>query len=179
MNLSLIGYRGTGKSTIAKILALRTARPVVNLDAAIVQAAGMSIPEIVERHGWDYFRDLESQVLEQALRHDRQILDCGGGIILRPQNRRKLKQAGPVVWLTAPVPVIVARIKDDTQRPSLTGKSFIEEVEEVLAEREPLYRQCADHVIPTDSLSPEEAADKILELTGWPKANKLFSRRKG
>jgi len=166
MNLALIGYRGTGKTTIAQIIARKTGYELKNLDALIVEKRGMSIPQIVEKYGWESFRDTESEVLERVSRGERRVLDCGGGVILRKENREKLKRTGPVVWLTAPVGVIVDRIRGDDQRPSLTGNSFIEEVEQVLAQREPLYREAADHEVRTDILAPEEAADEIIELTG-------------
>lgn len=169
MNVVLIGYRGTGKSTIARIIAERAGLSLKNLDSMIVERAGISIPQIVEKFGWDHFRDLESQVLEAAAARDNQVLDCGGGIILREENRQRLKKAGPVIWLTASVPAIVARIQGDTQRPSLTGKSFTEEVEEVMREREPLYRACAHHVINTEALAPDEAAAEIMRLAGLDK----------
>jgi shikimate kinase len=166
MNVSLIGYRGTGKSTIARLLAAQTGLQLQNLDDLIVARAGRTIPEIVAQEGWERFRDLESEVLAAVTAGDGQVLDCGGGVVLREENRKRLLAAGPVVWLTASVPVIVARIKDDANRPSLTGKSFLEEVTEVLAEREPLYRACAQHVVPTDELSPQAAAAEIIRLTG-------------
>lgn len=162
MNIVLIGYRGTGKTTIAGILAHKTGFALRNLDAMIVEWETKTIPEIVEENGWNYFRDVETEVLEEVTEEEGQILDCGGGIILREQNREMLKKAGPVFWLTADIDTIVERIKTDNQRPSLTGKSFIDEIEEVLLEREPLYRACADHVIPTDRLTPDEAAKEIL-----------------
>jgi shikimate kinase len=164
MNVSLIGYRGVGKTTIGEILAEKTGFDLKRLDDMIVERAGMSIPEIVERHGWDRFRDLESEVLAGAAKGDGQVLDCGGGVILREENRKKLRAAGPVVWLAASVPDIIERIKKDDQRPSLTGKSFTDEVAEVLEQREPLYRESADHVIDTGAMSPEEAADNIVKF---------------
>jgi len=167
MNIILIGYRGTGKTTIARIIARKTGFELQNLDAMIVKAAGMNIPEIVAQKGWDQFRDLESQVLQQVADGDDQILDCGGGIILRPENRERLRQAGPVFWLTASVPVIVERIREDDQRPALTDKSFLEEIQEVLQTRTPLYQECAHHRINTDHQSPEQAAEQILELIGF------------
>lgn len=170
MNVSLIGYRGTGKSTIAAIMAERSGMPVVSLDQAIVAKAGMPIPEIVEKNGWEHFRDLESEVLAEAAARDGLILDCGGGIILREKNRETLKKAGPVVWLTASIEAIVERIKEDTNRPSLTGKSFIEEISEVLEERTPLYRDASTHVVPTGDSSPEKTAETILELIESNKA---------
>ncbi|HUT53661.1 MAG TPA: shikimate kinase [bacterium] len=167
MNIALIGYRGTGKSTIGKIIAECAGMALKNLDAMIAERAGMSIPGIVGRFGWEKFRDRESEVLASAAAGDNQVLDCGGGIILREQNRVKLKAAGPVVWLTASVPAIVARIQGDTQRPSLTGKSFTEEVEEVMIVREPLYRACATYVIDTEAMGPEESAREIIRLVQY------------
>ncbi len=164
MNVALIGYRGTGKSAVARILAEIAGMSLVNLDAAIVERAGMSIPQIVKESGWERFRDLESEVLEEAAAGQDLVLDCGGGIILREKNRELLKKSGLAVWLTAEVPTIIGRIAADDQRPSLTGKSFTDEVEEVLAARTPLYRETAVHVVPTDHDSPSKIAQKILRL---------------
>jgi len=166
MNLALIGYRGTGKSTIARIISKKTGLPLVNLDAAIVERAGMSIPEIVEKHGWDRFRELETETLLAVSSEDSRILDCGGGIILKPENREQLKASAKVVWLVAGIDAIIERIKGDDQRPSLTGKSFTEEVKEVLDQREPLYKESADYVVHTDAMSPEQAANEIISLAG-------------
>ncbi|OGP55753.1 MAG: shikimate kinase [Deltaproteobacteria bacterium RBG_13_61_14] len=164
MNLVLIGYRGTGKSTVGKILAERLKMPLVNLDDRIIAQAGMRIPEIVEKFGWDRFRDLESQVVVEVAKEDNHVLDCGGGVILREKNVAQLKKAGPVFWLQASIPTIVSRIKDDTQRPSLTGKSFTDEVADVLREREPKYRAAADHVVDTEGKSVEQVAEEIIRL---------------
>lgn len=162
MNLVLIGYRGTGKSTVARLLAAQLAMEVVSLDAEIVKAAAGSIPEIVAAHGWPYFRDLESQVTKRVCTRDGIIIDAGGGVILRPENVTALRQTGKLFWLRASVPVIVARIEGGTQRPALTAaKSFTEEVEEVLRERTPLYAAAADVKIDTDRLTPEETATEV------------------
>lgn len=163
MNIVLIGYRGTGKSTVGKVLATRLGRPVVSTDAEIVRRAGRTVPEIVAQHGWDHFRDLESTVCQDFAAQDGLIIDTGGGAILRPHNVECLKKTGTLFWLTASVPTIVSRIGSDTQRPSLTGtKSFIEEIEEVLAVRNPKYQAAADHVIPTDSRSINQIVEAIL-----------------
>jgi shikimate kinase len=162
MNLVLIGYRGTGKSTVAKLLARQLGMEVISLDDEIVRQAGRSIPEIVAAHGWPHFRDLESEVNERVSRRDNLIIDAGGGVILRAANVENLRRNGVLFWLRASVPVIVARIEGGTQRPALTaGKSFTEEVEEVLRERTPLYEAAAHHQIDTDALSPEQVAAEI------------------
>jgi shikimate kinase len=165
VNLVLIGYRGTGKSTVAQLLSQRLGMPVVSLDQEIVREAGRAIPEIVAEHGWPHFRDLEAAVTKRVAARDGLIIDAGGGVILRPENVENLRRAGTLVWLRASVPVIVARIESGTQRPALTaGKSFTEEVADVLRERTPLYEGAADHAIDTDSLTSEQVAARVAQF---------------
>jgi len=167
MNIVLIGYRGTGKSTIANILSARLKWPAFNLDEAIVEEAGMSIPKIVENYGWEFFREIESRMVCRAGKKDRTIIDAGGGVVVRRDNVKILRQNGVIIWLKADPETIVSRIRDDTQRPSLTGKkTFLEEIEEVLNERTPKYREAADYEIETNRLSPKAVAEKILEYLG-------------
>ena len=170
MNLVLIGYRGTGKTTLSELLSEELGLPRINLDAEIVRRAGKPIPEIVAEKGWDFFRDLEEEMVADAVSRDNQILDCGGGVIVRPQNIERLKRNGLIFLLYARPADIVARISGDTERPSLTGKkSFTEEVEEVLEQRWPRYLAAADFVIDTSSLGVGEAraviARKFRERT--------------
>ncbi len=163
MNIVLIGYRGTGKSSVGKLLAERLGRELVSTDEEIVRRTTLPIPEIVKRFGWDYFRDLESQVCRDLAAKDGLIIDTGGGAILRQENVERLKANGRLFWLTAEVSTIAQRIAGDTQRPSLTGaKSFIEEIEDVLRERLPRYRAAADDVIPTDGRPLSAVAEDIL-----------------
>ncbi|HEX5543910.1 MAG TPA: shikimate kinase [Nitrospira sp.] len=165
MNIVLIGYRGTGKSSVATVLENRLGWERVSTDAEIVARAKQSIPEIVQAFGWEYFRDLESEICREVGSKDRLIIDTGGGAILRPQNVEALKVNGRLFWLTAEIPTIETRIGGGTQRPSLTGsKSFIEEIADVLEERRPKYRAAADHVIPTDQQSVTHVADTIRML---------------
>ncbi len=163
MNIVLIGYRGTGKSTVGKILAAKLGRELVSTDAEVVKRAKLSIPEIVQQFGWEHFRDLESEVCRELGRKDGLIIDTGGGVILRQQNVDILKKNGTLFWLTAEVPTIARRIGGDTQRPSLTGtKSFTEEIQEVLQQRLPKYQAAADHVIATEGRTVEEVVTSIL-----------------
>jgi shikimate kinase len=164
----LFGYRGTGKSSIATLVAQRLGLDVIGMDGEIVRRAGKAVPEIVAERGWPGFRDLEESVCRDAAASDGVVIDCGGGVVERGRNIEVLAAAGAVFWLKARPDTIVARIGGDTQRPSLTGtKSFTDEVVEVLARREPLYAQVARFAIDTDDLTPEQVADQIVtELAG-------------
>lgn len=165
MKIVLIGYRGCGKSTVAQLLSSRLEWPTYTMDKAIIEEAGMSIPQMVANHGWNFFRDLESRIALQASTKDRTIIDAGGGVVVRPTNVALLRENSIIVWLKASPEIIVERIKNTTERPSLTGsKSFIEEIEEVLSERAPMYQQAADFAIETSRLSPEATTDRILDL---------------
>jgi shikimate kinase len=171
MNLILIGYRGTGKSTVGKVLAKRLDRELISTDKEIVKRAGRSIPMIVQEKGWEYFRDLESDVCRDLAGRDNLVIDTGGGAILRQGNVEALKRNGTLFWLTASVDTIAGRIGGDTQRPSLTGaKSFVEEIEEVLRERTPKYQAAADHVLSTEGQSIQQLATIILGLFDYPGA---------
>ncbi|MDO9265401.1 MAG: shikimate kinase [Desulfosalsimonadaceae bacterium] len=164
MNIVLIGYRGTGKSEVGKILAGRLKMTCIGMDAEIENRAGMSIPEIVTKHGWPGFRDMESAVVRDLSGQDRLIVDTGGGVIERIENIEFLKKNAVIFWLRASVPVIVARISASTDRPALIqGKTFTEEVAEVLDRRTPLYRSAAHHEIDTDPLTPAVVAEQILK----------------
>ncbi|MHB8955247.1 MAG: shikimate kinase [Pirellulaceae bacterium] len=165
MNIVLVGYRGTGKSAVAALLASRLGLDVVHVDAEIEQHSGKSIPQIVEELGWPGFRDLEEEIVRTCAARDGLVLDCGGGVIERDANFAVLRQAGRVFWLTASVETIVQRIGSDTQRPSLTGKkSFTEEVAEVLERRTPRYHAIAHHTVDTNALTVEQVAAEIESL---------------
>lgn len=163
--IALIGYRGTGKSEVSKQLGSLLQVEVISIDAEIVRAMGMLIPAIVEKHGWPYFRDVESAVLREFCARKDMVIDCGGGIIERNENRDLLKNSARVFWLQASPETIAARIRHDTNRPSLTGnKSHIDEIREVLAVREPLYRATAEAAIDGNAATPDQIARRIIEL---------------
>ena len=165
MNIVLIGYRGAGKSAVGRRLAARLGRKLVSTDAEIVKRAHRAIPEIVAQEGWEYFRDLESDICRELASRDQLVIYTGGGAILRTQNVEVLKKNGTVFWLEASVGTITKRIGGDTQRPSLTGtKSFVDEVQDVLRERTPKYQAAADHVIATDERSIDQLVEAVLTL---------------
>jgi shikimate kinase len=165
MNLVLIGYRGTGKSAAGRMAARRLGLAYRCMDAEIVRKAGMPVPQIVQTLGWPGFRDLESALARELAARDNLVIDTGGGIIERPENIACLKTDALVVWLSASADVIVSRIRHDTQRPALTaGKSFTEEVAEVLAQRTAGYRAAAHLEIDTDHLSVPQVADRVVAV---------------
>ncbi len=165
MNIVLIGYRGTGKSEVGAMVAWHLKMDYAGMDAEIVRRAGMPIPEIVEKYGWSRFRNMESQVARELSEKDNLVIDTGGGVIERPENISALRKNGKVFWLTASVDVIVSRISSDTQRPALVeGKTFTQEVAEVLAARMPKYKNAADVEIDTDHLTPDQVAARIMEM---------------
>jgi shikimate kinase len=165
MNIVLIGYRGTGKSVVGELLAARLRMQCIGMDAEIVKRAGMSIPEIVEKHGWQKFRDIESEEARELSGFDNIVIDTGGGVIERPENIEALKTNSRIFWLKASVDRIVSRIQGGTERPALTaGKTFTEEVTEVLERRIPKYKNAAQYEIDTDGLTPEQVADRIIKI---------------
>lgn len=165
MNIVLIGYRGTGKSTVGELLAERLGLRYLCMDSEIAKEAKMTIPEIVATHGWNTFRDLETELTKKLTCQDGLVIDTGGGVIERQENVRELQVNSQIFWLSASVDTIVSRIQGDASRPALTsGKTFIEEVSDVLAKREPLYKAVAQFEIDTDDASPSHVADTIIKF---------------
>ena len=165
MNIVLIGYRGTGKSAVGELLSERLGMRCISMDAAIVKKAGMSIPEIVNQYGWSKFRDIESEVARGLAGLDNIIIDTGGGVIERSENIDILQANSHIIWLKASVDVIVSRIQKGTERPALTsGKTFTEEVQEVLEQRVPKYRSAAQYEINTDELTPQQVTDRVIGI---------------
>jgi shikimate kinase len=171
MNLVLIGYRCTGKTTIGRLLAVRLGWPLVDTDTFIQEHAGKTIKEIVASGGWPEFRRLERETIAQVAAADRQVISAGGGAILNESNRAALRQSGRVVLLTAEAETIWQRMKADpktlAERPNLTDAGGLAEVRQVLADRAAAYLDASHLEVPTDRLSPEAAADRIVE---WTKA---------
>lgn len=166
MNIFLIGYRCTGKTRVGQTLARRLGRTFLDTDAEVVRENGMTISEMVERRGWDYFREKERSVLQRICGEEDQVIATGGGIILDPRNVSNMAAAGRVVWLKARPTTIADRMgRDDhteAQRPSLTGKTPVDEIEETLVARLPLYQGASQITIDTDYLSIDAITDSIL-----------------
>jgi len=165
MNVFLIGYRGTGKSTVSRLVAERWGRAWVDADEWLERKAGRTIREIFASDGETAFRDLETEVVVELAARDETVIALGGGAILRETNRTAIRGRGLVVWLQASAPVLASRLQHDPstgeRRPALTSLSGLAEIEQLLAVREPLYRLCADLVIDTEDREPADVADEI------------------
>ncbi|HEY5956338.1 MAG TPA: shikimate kinase, partial [Polyangiaceae bacterium] len=169
-NLVLVGYRGTGKSTVARELSRLLSLPVVSLDEELVRRNVCSINDIVAKSGWEHFRDLEQALVAEYASQSNKIIDCGGGVVERAVNIQRLRAAGTVFWLAADTNTIVRRIEGGKDRPALTeGQSFTDEVASVLRRRHPLYSELAHVRIDTNVDPPALVARRIAAL--WPAAN--------
>jgi shikimate kinase len=167
--VTLIGYRGTGKTTVARLLAERLGTSWTDADVVLEERLGCTIAELVRDKGEAVFRDAEAQVLADLLATERGVLATGGGVVLREANQVLLRGRGrPVVWLSAPVDAIRRRLAGDPatlgRRPALSGGDPLAEVEQAVQAREPLYRSCADWTTDTGAASP---ADVAAEIAAW------------
>jgi shikimate dehydrogenase len=163
MNIVLIGMRGSGKTTVGRILARKLSIELVETDELIAQKAGLSIAEIVEKYGWEKFRDIEEEVTDEVAKRDNIINASGGGVVTRKKNMAKLKKNGILVWLKAGVDTLLERLGEDSQRPLLVGKTQREDMEITFRQRKVLYQKAADLVIDTENKTAEEVAEAIIK----------------
>ena len=161
-NLVLIGYMGTGKSSVGRQLARFAHMRFVDTDDLIVAAAGRTIPEIFAAEGVDHFRQLETQVLRDLAGSAATVVATGGGIVTRPENLPLLRALGTIVWLTASEDVIFERVSRNRNRPLLQTENPRETMHQLLTERLPLYRQNSDIVADTSWMSQGDVAHAIL-----------------
>ena len=165
--ICLIGYRGTGKTSVAEQLASRLGRECFDSDREIESAAGRSIAEIFATDGEAHFRNLEREAVESVLAGGPRIVSLGGGAILREENRRRMAESATVVWLCAAAEIIHQRLATDpataSQRPNLTADGGLTEIQQVLEQRSPIYRECADLVVDTEGKDVAAVAAEILE----------------
>lgn len=162
-NVVLIGMMGSGKTTIGRLLAAKAGMEFVDLDELVERQAGMTVSEIFDKYGEQYFRDRESEILAElaSLRHA--VIATGGGIVLRAENRQRLRELGLVVWLDAPPEELFQRIGDDSSRPLLARSHPLKRLTQLLHERRDLYAETSHIHLDTTEHTPEEIVDRLIE----------------
>jgi shikimate kinase len=168
MNIFLIGFRGTGKTSAGRQVAQELGWEFIDADDYLERKAGKTIKQIFQEGGEGLFRDLEGEVIQELSRGENKVVATGGGAVLREKNVRRMKENGLVILLEADARTIHERLQKDprsqTQRPNLTSLNSYEEIVHLLEYRRPYYEKATDHRIITTTISPEEVARRILSI---------------
>lgn len=165
MNIVLIGIGGSGKSTIGKLLAEKLGKKFIDMDTMVEKKLNMSIPQIVEKLGWEKFRDCESQIVDDLSRLDNRIIASGGGVVIRDENILKLKRNSLLIWLKTSIDTLVKRVGDGKNRPIFTNSNRIrKELEQIYAGRKTLYQKAANYSVDTDGKTLEEITEEIIMI---------------
>jgi len=166
-NIALIGFMGTGKTSVGEALADRLGILCIRTDDLIVEQAGKPIPEIFRQDGEKRFRELEAEVVRKVSSRRMAVIDCGGGVVLNHENIEWLRQNSIIILLTSSPEVILERIsRNGDQRPLFNNVDKPATIRRLLSMREHLYRDAADYVVDTSGLSVMEVVEKILEYVG-------------
>ena len=165
-NIFLIGFMGSGKSTVAEYLHKKFAMDVVEMDQIIAQRQGMSISDIFETYGEPYFRDLETKLLIEMQSRSNVVVSCGGGVAMRECNVAEMKKNGRVVLLTAKPETILERVKDNHDRPLLENHKTVAYIAELMEKRREKYEAAADLVIETDGKSARRICEEMMRRLG-------------
>ena len=165
-NIVLVGFMGSGKSAVGRLVAKRLRFEFVDTDALIVKRAGMPISQLFAEHGEEHFRDVETSVLESLDDRRRCVIATGGGAVVKERNHAILKSLGFVVWLTASEDVIFGRVSRNDKRPLLQTEDPRATISQMLAARGPLYEGAADFSVDTTALSHNAAAEAVMAAAG-------------
>lgn len=163
MNIALVGFMGTGKTSAGKLAAKKLGLKYVDTDEEIEKKAGITVSEIFSNFGEPYFRDLEAKTIKEISERGGQVISCGGGAVLRDENIKNLKAGGIVVCLSASPEAIFERIKHEAHRPLIQVPDPKKRIRELLAERAPHYAK-ADETIDTTKLTIAQVASEIIRL---------------
>lgn len=162
-NIVLTGFMGSGKSMVSRKLGEIYGREVVSTDELVEQREGRTIKKIFETHGEPYFREVEAAVVKEVAQRQEVIIDCGGGVVIDPANMAALRQSGVIFYLHTSVESVLKQVLKNKKRPLLNVDDPAAKVRELLAEREPLYRQ-ADHTLETAHNTVAEIVTKMREI---------------
>ncbi len=162
-NIFLIGFMGTGKSTIAKVLSKECNLSLVEMDERLVDEAGMSINDIFEKYGEEHFRDMETALIKTIGAEGNSVVSCGGGVPMREVNVAAMRESGIVVYLKSSPQTIYERVKDSTNRPLLNGNMNVDYISKLMEARKPKYEAAADVTIITDGKSRQEICKEVID----------------
>ena len=162
-NIILVGFMGTGKTSVGQRLSQRLKMSYVDTDEVIEQNAGRCITDIFAEHGEAYFREVESEAVHKVSRLDKYVISTGGGIVLRTENMEILKRNGVVFCLTATSEEIWARVKNETHRPLLRAPNPVVKIRDMLKAREPYYA-LADYTVQTNGVPIEQVTNEVAEV---------------
>ncbi|PKO19353.1 hypothetical protein CVU37_03955 [candidate division BRC1 bacterium HGW-BRC1-1] len=165
-NIVLIGLMGSGKTSVGRLVAQRTGREFIDVDQAICDRTGLTIPEIFADRGENAFRDLETESLNELKAATYAVIATGGGAVVRPENRAIMQQLGTVFWLDAPPAVLYDRIGEDKNRPMIQGGDPLKKLTELMARRREFYAETSHVHLDTTELTPEEIVDRIVQELG-------------
>ncbi len=167
MNIFLIGYRCTGKTSVGRSLAKSLGRPFLDADSELVKEQNLNISEIVRKQGWNAFREIESDIIKRVCALDDHVVATGGGAVLNDKNVKHMKSSGKLVWLKATPETIKKRILQDKNtedfRPPLTSRGSVEEIHETLLNRNPFYEKAMDFDVDTDGIGIDEVCHAIIK----------------
>lgn len=161
-NIAMIGFMGTGKTTVSACLKDMLAMDVVEMDELIVQQEKMSINDIFAKYGEEYFRNCESNTIIELQNRTQTVISCGGGAVLRPANVENLKKHSRIVLLTASPETILERLKDSDDRPILNGNKNVPFITSLMEKRRAAYEAAADVIVNTDGKSVVEVCEEII-----------------
>ena len=162
-NIYLVGFMGTGKTTVGKILAKKLNREFVEMDEEIEKREGKKIVDIFRLFGEPYFRKVEKEILKEIASCSNLVVSCGGGVIVDEENLKILKETGIVICLKAKPSIIYERTKKTKERPLLNVPDPLKKIKELLARRAPFYAK-ADYFVNTSTLTPEEVSEEIIKI---------------
>lgn len=162
-HIYLIGFMGTGKSTVSKALKKKLGWKEIDVDAMIVREQKMPISDIFAAHGEEHFRDIETEAMERIGTMEASIVSCGGGAVLRSQNVENMKKSGTIVLLTATARTVYQRVKGSKDRPILNGHMNAEYIEQLMEKRRDVYERACDLSVSTDGKTPDQIAGEIID----------------
>ena len=163
-NIFIVGLMGSGKTSIGKLLAKRTGRLFIDTDSEIIKESGMTITEIFNKFGENYFRDLEYKVLSKAKLIENHVISTGGGIILKLENIKIMKSSGTIIFLDIDVETQLSRVKNKKNRPLLDGDNMIGNLVNIKKERDYIYKNISDYII---SISEKNKSEIVGEIQNY------------